>query len=525
MTTLRFETPVRLLAASAGKPRRLSIVGYTGGVMRIEGFGPLVVDLTGLELPRSIPVLADHDSTLAGVVGPGIPTTDGRQLFVSATLADTPAASTVISFLEAGVGLQASLGADPLERRPVEKGETVQVNGQSLTGPFSLITRAKLKEMTVLPLGADDKTSVLLAAKAARGSAMKFKSMLRAAKAAGDETATKYSDDEIDKMSEGDAKAALKKCMADATADDAADKTEPPASARALVSIMSGTSPAMQARAANEEWSERRCSAEALTFLRAGRAGADAGRFAGGGLHRGSTDDVIHCALLMKGGGDAVAVKAYGANTVQAVRDSGMHRMPFKDIFATHLQAHGVNVEANRDLEYMIRASGVSTASLPNLLSNTLNKVLELQWQQAPGSWRSWCAVRAANDFKPAKSLRPVFVGKLAPLGPGGSIDNGNLLDFVINWSISQFAKMFTLSRVTLINDDLNALSGLPSRRRANLPSTWVPTCVIPARSSSSSSNSPTCQPNGSSAEKSSESGPRSPYGFHPTRGAGRNSE
>ena len=463
--TFRFTAPVRLTAAAAGKPRKLFIVGYTGGVMRVPGFGETAVDLAGLELPDTIPVLADHDASLSGVIGPGKPSTDGRQLIVEAVLADTPAADTVQNLLESGVQLQASLGAEPLERQPVGAGKTVTVNGQTLTGPFTLITKAKLKEMTCTPLGADDKTSVQLAARSAKGvRAMKFKTMLRAAKASGDEDAAKFSDEQIDKMTETEAKAALKKCMKGADDDDDdeedTDLEEKPASAKALVSITAGM-PELQARAAREEWSEKRCRVEALHHLRASRPSGSFGNFHGAGPDL--SKDATTAALVMRASGEAVALKAYGPQMVEAIRSAGLDRMPFAELAAVHLRAAGIDPGPRRDIEGMIRANaGASSASLGNLLSNSLNKLLEMQWPQAPGTWRSWCAIRPAKDFKPASSLKPVFNGSLTILAQSGEITHGNLTDFLISWQLYSFAKMFTIARQMLINDDLSGLQELP---------------------------------------------------------------
>ncbi len=457
--TLRFTAPVRLTAAAAGKPRKLLIVGYTGGLMRISGFGEIVIDLSGLELPASIPVLADHDSTLAGVVGPGRPTSDGKQLLVSATLADTPAADQVLSLLESGVQLQASLGCEPIERESVASGKNVQVNGQTLTGPFTLISRAKLKEMTITPLGADSNTSVSLAAKSAKKGvrAMNAHAMLKA-------SGSKFSDEEIDKMSESDAKAALKKFMKsdededeDEDTDDS-DLDEKPASAKALLEITRGM-PSLQARAARDGWSVNRCRTEALHHLRASRPSGSFGSFGSG---PDVSKDATIAALVMRAAGEATALKAYGQRTIEAIRGAGLERLSFADLFAVHLRASGIDPGPRRDIESMIRADGASSANLNNLLSDSLNKLLELQWPQAPGTWRSWCAIRPAKDFKPASSLRPVFNGSLTLLGQSGEITHGNLTDFLIQWQLYTFAKMFTIARQMIINDDLSGLQELP---------------------------------------------------------------
>lgn len=215
--SLRFTAPVRLAAAD-GKPRRLSIIGYTGGLMKVGDFGVIAVDLAGMELGETVPVLADHENKLASVIGVGKPSTDSRQLHVAADLAETAAADTVLRLLEAGAAPQASMGADPLEKQPVHPGEKVSVNGQTLEGPFTLITKSRLKEMTIVPLAADDQTSVSLAATAAKGGSM-FKGMLLTAKKGGHVKAAKYSDEDIEKMSDDEAKAALQKCMDDDDSD------------------------------------------------------------------------------------------------------------------------------------------------------------------------------------------------------------------------------------------------------------------------------------------------------------------
>ncbi|HID22321.1 MAG TPA: hypothetical protein EYP14_07960 [Planctomycetaceae bacterium] len=57
---------------AAGKTPTVSIVAYSGVLMTVPGWGPLVIDLAGVDVSASqISILADHDSTLGGVVGFG----------------------------------------------------------------------------------------------------------------------------------------------------------------------------------------------------------------------------------------------------------------------------------------------------------------------------------------------------------------------------------------------------------------------------------------------------------------------
>jgi hypothetical protein len=101
-----------------------------------------------------------------------------------------------------------------------------------VTGPLTISRETVIGEISFVPLGADGDTSA--AVSASRGGRSMFKKLLKAAKAEGNIVAMKYSDEQIDQMTEKDAKAALKKCMA---AEDDPDKPaegddEPPAKAK-----------------------------------------------------------------------------------------------------------------------------------------------------------------------------------------------------------------------------------------------------------------------------------------------------
>ena len=124
-TRLRFSASVK-----AGKARRLHVIGYTGNVMVVSGFGPIVLDLARMEIPSSVPCLCDHENSVAAVAGSAIPKiVDGRELHFDVNLADSDAAADVVRLLESGAELQASVGCESLESSYVEEGQTINVNG------------------------------------------------------------------------------------------------------------------------------------------------------------------------------------------------------------------------------------------------------------------------------------------------------------------------------------------------------------------------------------------------------------
>ena len=459
-TPFQFTADIR---AQAGKPRRLSICGYTGNVMRVSGYGPIVVDLRGCELPSSCTVLADHDSTIGGVVGSAVPQVQNGQLLFAATCAKTEAAESVLSILESGVQLQASIGCEPIETQTIRDGETVSVNGRKITADatgFALITKSRLREITICPLGADAETSVAIAARKSKGKSM-FKQMLLAA--------GKFTAEEIDQMDEKTAKAELKKCMSDGDEPEDDNPESKKADANFIVELMGEhCDKRIMAQAIQERWTVREVRRQALADLRASRPGPGVGVVPGnyyerGGYGRRQVDETLDAqtaAVLAKMGYHSFAEKTYGPRIMEASRD--FTRMSMVDMMSASLQMRGITHDP-RDVDSIIRASdGPSSTNVPNLLLNVQNKLLESQWIAAKPTWQPWCAVRSCKDFKPAMSLRPVFTGPLERVAPSGEITHGTIGDQAFSWQLMTYAKMYSIARHVLVNDDLSALGEAP---------------------------------------------------------------
>ena len=227
-----------------------------------------------------------------------------------------------------------------------------------------------------------------------------YKNLLKAARTEGVAAALKYSDEEIDKLTEDEAKAALKKCMK-GDGDDDDDGDAAPASAAAFLSIMRGCPEELQMCAAKQCWSENRCRAEALDYIRASRPGAGVGVGGrhGDGYQGGVTSNHLIAGLLLRAGQESVALKSYGSRILEETRSAKIERMSLQEVLQATMRMQGVD-PAGQDLESMIRASGSSTVSFPNVLANVLGKLLEQTWLNSPATWRSWCAVRQAQRLQ-----------------------------------------------------------------------------------------------------------------------------
>lgn len=205
------------------KPGLATFTGnaYTGAPMAPGGWwGRIVCDLSGIKVPsQHRPVLRQHDhEQIVGHTTGVLVDADGVQ--VEGVFSGQREHTDKVTVPAAGgFRWQLSIGADPIRTEFLESGETTEVNGRQITGPITISRETVLGEVSFVPLGADGDTSATVSA--SRGSAM-YKGMLKALMAGGNVRAAKYSDDDVDKMSEDEAKAALKQCMADA--DDKADE-------------------------------------------------------------------------------------------------------------------------------------------------------------------------------------------------------------------------------------------------------------------------------------------------------------
>lgn len=161
-------------------PSRFEILAYTGGKLNVDGFDlPVVIDLQGLDTSTRIPIPIKHNTDDEFILGQtdedGI-VNDGMSLNltgdVTADPEQSPSVKRVLSMAKKGHQWQASIGAEVDECYDIGDGETISVNGQELTGPLTLATRSVLRETSVLSMGADKNTRVILAQ--AKGEVMDF---------------------------------------------------------------------------------------------------------------------------------------------------------------------------------------------------------------------------------------------------------------------------------------------------------------------------------------------------------------
>jgi hypothetical protein len=104
----------------------------------------------------------------------------------------------------------------------------------------------------------------------------------------------------------------------------------------------------------------------------------------------------------------------------------------------------------------------MTTSDLPGILANVANKSLLAGYETAGETWSVWCDTGSVPDFK---------TNTLASIGEFSDLDEvpesveykyGERVDAKETFNLVTYGKLFAITRQTLINDDLGALTDTP---------------------------------------------------------------
>lgn len=496
------------LKAAAGSKRRFKILAYSGGLLPVDGFPlPVVVDLSGLKIPGNIPILIDHTKSVEATLGATDSIeNDGQSLTLAGIVTgQSEVANQVIAQHDSGQPWQASIGAIIEESVEIKAGQTVTVNGQVLAGPFILAKKSTLRETSVLPQGADYTTTVNLAASAAiqkgvatmpsvktfdewtaelgiqsenltdeRKAALQLgyeaeignSPELKAA--AGKQVAPKHEDTKVDdvKPSFDELKAAA---LADFKAEMAAEQQR-----HAEINAKASGHPKIAATAIREGWTLDKVELEVL------KASQSRTRPTSFGSAQGKPEDlpmVLEASLCVQRGIKDVE-KQFPDQILQAAHTSFRRGVGLQQMFLMAASMNGMHVEPGTRittgnlrevLEYTfperreLRAAA-STLSLPGILSNVANKEILQGYMEEDSVWRMIAQIKSVSDFKTVTSYRMLDDMEYEKLGPDGKIKHGTTGEESFTRSVDTYAKMYSLTRRDIINDDLSALDDLRNR-------------------------------------------------------------
>ena len=491
-----------LIEASNGAKPKVVGVAYSGGKMSLPGWRhPVVVDLAGMEIPESVPLLTNHENKTDSRIGLISAAVRNNALEITGEIvSDSKDAADIIAQGKAGADWQLSIGADVKECELV-KGSR-EVNGQEVEGPFYHIKKSTLREVSVVAVGADAHTNMKVNAKFnlvnQEGEAMNNKSETKSVSAvsapndavppekkpepeqkpgnpankAGEPAnkpgePEKKPDNAEKKPGQAAAEAtppAIQASAGDvaATAREAAQNAVKAERERisAIQAICDGEFPEIEREAIAGGWTPEVVTKKVLETIRAERPAANVNISVKTAPEGGELRKTIEAAMCLRVGVSADQLeKSYGAKTVEA----GMAEMdmPLKQLLIECMKLDGIPYSRGFDNE-TIRAA-FSSVSLPGILSNVANKKLLQSYEAQPIIAMKLCSTGDLNDFKENDRFRLTDVGDLLPIAADGEIKDGGLIEESAKNQLDTYGKKFCLTRKMIINDDLGAFMKVPT--------------------------------------------------------------
>jgi hypothetical protein len=506
--------PLSIDAAAEGegknKPRRFTMEAYSGGPGSINNYGPpAVVNIRGMRLARKqLPSYFGHDRERIVGHTDKHDKTDGTRFVASGVISGaTEFARQVLESHDAGFPWQASISVLPEKTVELAEGKTMRVNGQTVNGPAVIAMESVLQHIAFVPEGADVSTSVNIAASAAHSKtevhSMDFakwvealgfdlealtdaqKVALQAKYDAEVKAAAKAGDGKrIDATANGskpkptgapaptfDLSAVVLACekhTAAIQAETAGYTGKIEAGKLAELSNKAGQAAAeLKAKALNEEWPATRVEVEAIKAASAYKVELIQAELPKApAIHASSRDtspQVIECAFC-RTAGLANAEKVYKPEVMEAAdRFRGLGLQEMLLMFAAQNGYSGRMALSDGNLREVMQLA-FSTHTITTLLTSAGGKFLLEGFNAAPQTWREVGRVRNVTDFKQVTAFRLTASLEYEELPPSGEIRHGSMGQESYTLQAKTYAKMLSLTRPDIINDDLGAFDDLRTR-------------------------------------------------------------
>jgi hypothetical protein len=111
-----------------------------------------------------------------------------------------------------------------------------------------------------------------------------------------------------------------------------------------------------------------------------------------------------------------------------------------------------------------ITESDLTTASFSYLLGTSMNKRLLHDYQAWPAEWKLFCTEVPIKDFKQQTRVRLGSFGSLSTVNEDTAYTTLTLGDAAASYSASKRGNIVTISRETIVNDDLHAIKQMPTK-------------------------------------------------------------
>lgn len=413
------EEPYELPKQEGDKPVRCTGVAYSGGSFRQWWSAlPCYVDLSGMRLAEQVCLMYDHDYDPECRLGVIEAKNDGKTLTIDGEF-DTgnPLAQSII---RAGkkFNWQLSIGAENVKVERVDEGTVETINGNTVNGPALVVRESILREVSIVAIGADAKTS------------MEIRASLMAPEP-----------DEHVVQAVAQAEPAVEIEKHETTEEDTDMNEELNAKLNAITDGLTKLSERIEETEKRFETQASRPAPEICVR---------------------NTDDIATADVLQAAVEQAMGVTPTDTKAAD-IADRKFHgQMGLKQLYTECAHAGGWNGYLNNgnlgEAVSAIKAS-FSTVNLPGILSNAINKRIKAGWDYAEDSWRKIADITSVSDYKQFSTYVLNSKGDYEEVANGGTIPTGELAETGYSNQLKRYGLMFSIDEMDIINDDLNAIN------------------------------------------------------------------
>lgn len=391
-------------------------IAYTGGLLPTKAGVEVVLDLEGLEIAPTVPLLANHENKVENKLGDiEVVAVDGNLVIDGKITATTFIAREIINQAKEGAKWELSVG---VKVRTVEHLiEETTVNGKAWAVGTTVARTAELREISIIPIGADPGTFLEITAKA-----------------------------NLEPKPETNMTKEVKKdtnIEASAQIDLQAERSR----INEIIELCEGDI-AVQTEAIEAGWTIDQTASALLKNLRSKRPTVNFST-----PEPADHSKIVEAALMIRAGIDEDTVlKAVGEQAIEAGYKE--RSMSIKDAAKTCIQAAGGNVGlgfADSDIQ------AAFNTSLPGILGNVANKKLLQAFRAYDPVALKLCSVADLNDFKTTEIYSIADFGNLAKVGSDGKLTADKLIEGKGTNKLETLGKLVSLTRQQIINDDLGA--------------------------------------------------------------------
>ena len=479
------------------KPRRFRICGNTGTVVDDWRWDTFIIDLQGVSMNASIPVLREHDRE--SIVG------HSERFFVDAEglqiegvfSQSTKEGMETAGLLAENYPWQSSIYIMPTQITKLSAGQNAVVNGRTVQGPLDIFTKSIVKEVSFCVFGVDDQTSAASLAAQKEQSMHQWKIILLALGLSASATMQ-----EAQEFYEKNKQKAAAMCRA---MNDGKDSAEPmqndfalafPAAPPAVLAapLSSQGQPAQQSNDITVALARRQAlgdAAEIIALCTTHKLGAElAKEWIGQGYDLARCRELALDALAKQPANKPVGRMELGLDESDKFRAAasdgiimGMGYTPEKPAAgAETFRSMGVLGLARLALErggkqtmYMSPAQVASylfssesrllasTADFSNVFRDAANKMLLAGYAESPRTYEPFVNTVNANDFKELYGISLSAAGDLQKIKENEEYPRGSLTDSKVNYHVEKYGKTLGISYEMIVNDDLSAFMRMPA--------------------------------------------------------------